>query len=201
MKIVIASNNQNKIKEIKLICKDLNYEILSLKDLEIFIEVEEDGETIEENSFKKANEIYKYLVNRGYKDFLVLSDDSGLMIDYLNGEPGVKSARFSGEECNDEKNNDKVLRLLGGVPYSKRGAKMMTVLTLMDENGKFNQFFGEVQGKILDCKRGENGFAYDSIFYIEDIQKTFAELQDYEKNSLSHRNKALIKLKDYLNLN
>ena len=94
MKLIIASNNQNKVNEIKDICRDLNYEIISLKDEGIFIDIIEDGSTIEENSFKKANEIYKYISKRGDKNFLVLSDDSGLMVDYLNGEPGVLSARL-----------------------------------------------------------------------------------------------------------
>lgn len=201
MKLIIASNNQNKVNEIKDICKDLNYEIVSLKDEGIFIDIIEDGSTIEENSFKKANEIYKYISKRGDKNFLVLSDDSGLMVDYLNGEPGVLSARFSGENSSDEKNSEKVLKLLDGVNYSKRGAKFLTVLTLIDDNGNKNQFHGDIHGKILDEKRGENGFGYDSIFYIEEIQKTFAELTKDEKNLISHRYKALMKLREYFKIN
>ncbi|HJC99957.1 MAG TPA: RdgB/HAM1 family non-canonical purine NTP pyrophosphatase [Candidatus Dwaynia gallinarum] len=201
MKLIIASNNQNKVNEIKDICRDLNYEIVSLKDEGIFIDIIEDGSTIEENSFKKANEIYKYISKRGDKNFLVLSDDSGLMVDYLNGEPGVLSARFSGENSSDEKNSEKVLKLLDGVNYSKRGAKFLTVLTLIDDNGKKNQFHGGIYGKILEEKRGENGFGYDSIFYIEEIQKTFAELSKDEKNLISHRYKALMKLREYFKTN
>lgn len=201
MKLIIASNNQNKVNEIKDICRDLNYEIVSLKDEGIFIDIIEDGSTIEENSFKKANEIYKYISKRGDKNFLILSDDSGLMVDYLNGEPGVLSARFSGENSSDEKNSEKVLKLLDGVNYSKRGAKFLTVLTLIDDNGKKNQFHGGIYGKILEEKRGENGFGYDSIFYIEEIQKTFAELSKDEKNLISHRYKALMKLREYFKTN
>ena len=201
MKLIIASNNQNKVNEIKDICRDLNYEIVSLKDEGIFIDIIEDGSTIEENSFKKANEIYKYISKRGDKNFLVLSDDSGLMVDYLNGEPGVLSARFSGENSSDEKNSEKVLKLLDGVNYSKRGAKFLTVLTLIDDNGKKNQFHGGIYGKILEEKRGENGFGYDSIFYIEEIQKTFAELSKDEINLISHRYKALMKLREYFKTN
>lgn len=201
MKLIIASNNQNKVNEIKDICRDLNYEIVSLKDEGIFIDIIEDGSTIEENSFKKANEIYKYISKRGDKNFLVLSDDSGLMVDYLNGEPGVLSARFSGENSSDEKNSEKVLKLLDGVNYSKRGAKFLTVLTLIDDNGKKNQFHGGIYGKILEEKRGENGFGYDSIFYVEEIQKTFAELSKDEKNLISHRYKALMKLREYFKTN
>ena len=201
MKLIIASNNQNKVNEIKDICRDLNYEIVSLKDEGIFIDIIEDGSTIEENSFKKANEIYKYISKRGDKNFLVLSDDSGLMVDYLNGEPGVLSARFSGENSSDEKNSEKVLKLLDGVNYSKRGAKFLTVLTLIDDNGKKNQFHGDIYGKILEENSGENGFGYDSIFYIEEIQKTFAELSKDEKNLISHRYKALMKLREYFKTN
>ena len=201
MKLIIATDNQHKVNEIKDICRDLNYEIVSLKDEGIFIDIIEDGSTIEENSFKKANEIYKYISKRGDKNFLVLSDDSGLMVDYLNGEPGVLSARFSGENSSDEKNSEKVLKLLDGVNYSKRGAKFLTVLTLIDDNGKKNQFHGGIYGKILEEKRGENGFGYDSIFYIEEIQKTFAELSKDEKNLISHRYKALMKLREYFKTN
>ena len=190
MKLIIASNNQNKVNEIKDICRDLNYEIVSLKDEGIFIDIIEDGSTIEENSFKKANEIYKYISKRGDKNFLVLSDDSGVL-----------SARFSGENSSDEKNSEKVLKLLDGVNYSKRGAKFLTVLTLIDDNGKKNQFHGDIYGKILEEKRGENGFGYDSIFYIEEIQKTFAELSKDEKNLISHRYKALMKLREYFKTN
>ena len=197
MKLIIASNNQNKVNEIKDICRDLNYEIVSLKDEGIFIDIIEDGSTIEENSFKKANEIYKYISKRGDKNFLVLSDDSGLMVDYLNGEPGVLSARFSGENSSDEKNSEKVLKLLDGVNYSKRGAKFLTVLTLIDDNGKKNQFHGDIYGKILEEKRGENGFGFDSIFELEN-EKTLAELTNEEKNKVSSRKIALEKLKEKL---
>lgn len=198
MKLIIASNNNHKITEIKNICKNFNYEIRSLKDENIFIDVEEDGNTIEENSFKKANEIYKFLKQRGESKFLVLSDDSGLMVDYLNGAPGVYSKRFSGENSTDEDNLIKVLTLLKEAKDNERNAKMITVLTLMNENGEWKQFLGEVQGEILREKRGENGFGYDPIFYIKEKNKSFGEISDEEKNSISHRYNALLKLQEYL---
>lgn len=198
MKLIIASNNNHKITEIKNICKNFNYEICSLKDENISIDVEEDGATIEENSFKKANEIYKFLKQRGESNFLVLSDDSGLMVDYLNGAPGVYSKRFSGENSTDEDNLRKVLTLLKEAKDNERNAKMITVLTLMNENGEWKQFLGEVHGEILREKRGENGFGYDPIFYIKEKNKSFGEISDEEKNSISHRYNALLKLQEYL---
>lgn len=198
MKLIIASNNNHKITEIKNICKNFNYEICSLKDENISIDVEEDGTIIEENSFKKANEIYKFLKQRGDSNFLVLSDDSGLMVDYLNGAPGVYSKRFSGENSTDEDNLRKVLTLLEEAKDNERNAKMITVLTLMNENGEWKQFLGEVHGEILREKRGENGFGYDPIFYIKEKNKSFGEISDEEKNSISHRYNALLKLQEYL---
>lgn len=201
MEIIIASNNENKIREIKDICRDLEYEILSLKEKGIYIDIVEDGSTIEENSFKKANEIYKILNKNNEKDFLVISDDSGLMVDYLDGEPGVRSARFAGDNATSEENNDKLLKLLDGIEYEKRGAKFLTVLTLIDDKGEINQFSGSVEGKIINERRGKNGFGYDIILYIEEIRKTFGELEKYEKNLISHRYKALLKLKEYFKTN
>lgn len=198
MKLIIASNNIHKIIEIKNICKDFNYEICSLKDENISIEVEEDGDTLEENSFKKANEIYKFLKERGEEGFLVLSDDSGLVVEYLNGAPGVYSKRFGGENSTDEENLRKVLMLLQDAKDGERNAKMITVLTLINENGEWKQFLGEVHGEILREKRGENGFGYDPIFYIKDKNKTFGEISNDEKNSISHRCNALFKLQKYL---
>lgn len=201
MKIIISSNNENKIREIKDICKKFKYDIFSLKEMNIFIDVIEDGDTIEENSFKKAKEVYEILQKNGERNFLVLSDDSGLMVDYLNGRPGVMSARFAGETATSEENNDKLLKLLDGVNYENRSAKLITVLTLIDGNGKVEQFYGDICGKILNERRGKNGFGYDSIFYVENIKKTFGELEKCEKNLISHRYKALLKLEEYFKNN
>lgn len=198
MDLIIASNNEHKILEIKDIFKNFKISIFSLKDKKIFIEIAEDSKTIEGNSLKKANEIYKYLKSQNQNNFLILSDDSGLMIDYLNGAPGVMSARFSGENSTDDKNIQKVLNLLNSVEFKKRNAKFLTVLTLIDEFGNTNQFSGELYGRILNERRGENGFGYDSIFFLEDYNKTLAELNSSEKNSISHRRKAIDKLLNYL---
>lgn len=198
MKLIIASNNVNKVNEIKEICGSLFESIVSLKEEGIHIDIVEDGSTLEENSLKKAKGIYEYLIRKSYDDFMVLSDDSGLMVEYLNGAPGVLSARFAGEEKNDCKNIQKVLNLLSNVEYLQRDAKFVTIITLIDSNGHIEQFLGEVQGKILNEEKGLNGFGYDPIFYVEEFKKTFAEMDKDQKNSISHRSKSLSKLKKYL---
>ncbi len=201
MDLIIASNNKNKIREIKGMFKDIKIPIYSLEDKGISMKIIEDRDTIEENSLKKAKEVYRYLKDKSKKGFLVLSDDSGLVIEYLNGAPGVMSARFAGNDATYEENVQKVLKLLNGVEYDRRNAKFLTVLTLIDELGNVNQFFGELYGRIIDEKRGTNGFAYDSVFFLENEKKTLAELTFEEKNLISHRRKALDKFLDYIEKN
>lgn len=195
-KLILASNNQKKIKEIKYILKDIDLEIRSLKDENIDIDVIEDGTTFMENANKKAREIREYLINRGENNFLVMSDDSGLEVDYLNGEPGVYSARYAGEHGDDTKNNEKLLRKLKGVPNEKRGAKFVCHLTLINYEGKSLDIRGEVKGRIIDKLNGEGGFGYDPLFYYEGLNKTFGEATPEEKNSISHRGVALEELKE-----
>lgn len=195
-KFILASNNAHKVKEIKEILKDFNLNILSLNEAGIDIDVEEDGKTFEENSFKKANEIRKYLLSKGESDFIVMADDSGLEVDYLNGEPGVYSARYSGEHGNDTKNNEKLLRELENVPMEKRDAKFVCHITLINSDGRELNVRGEVKGKILESLNGSGGFGYDPLFYYEDCDKTFGEMSAEEKNKISHRGKALEKLKE-----
>lgn len=195
-KLILASNNQKKIKEIKYILKDIDLEIRSLKDENIDIDVIEDGTTFMENANKKAREIREYLINRGENNFLVMSDDSGLEVDYLNGEPGVYSARYAGEHGDDTKNNEKLLRKLQGVPNEKRGAKFVCHLTLINYEGKSLDIRGEVKGRIIDKLNGEGGFGYDPLFYYEGLNKTFGEATPEEKNSISHREVALEELKE-----
>ena len=175
---------------------DLPVEVKSLKDENIDIEVVEDGITFEENAKKKAEEIYKFLKNKGEKDFLVLSDDSGLEVDYLNGEPGVYSARYAGEHGNDSENNKKLLANLKGVPKKDRGAKFVCQLAMFDEEGKYYTVRGEVKGYILEELTGEGGFGYDPLFFYEPFNKTFGELTSDEKNKISHRGVALKQLKE-----
>lgn len=194
-RLILASNNKKKIKEMKEILKELNIEVKSLENENIDIDVIEDGETFEENAKKKAKEIYEFLLKRGDKDFIVLADDSGLAVDYLNGEPGIYSARYAGEHGNDEKNNEKLLQKLSGVPKENRGAKFICQLALFTERGEYFKVTGEANGCIIEELHGAGGFGYDPLFFYEQLNKTFAELTPEEKNEISHRGNALKELK------
>lgn len=195
-KIILASNNAHKIEEIKKILEGLPFEIKSLKDENINIDIEEDGNTFEENAKKKASEIANFLKNRGEKEFIVMADDSGLEVDYLNGEPGIYSARYAGEHGNDKKNNEKLLKELKGVPKEKRGAQFVCQIVLVNENDKYLSIRGEVRGRILEELAGKEGFGYDPLFFYAPLNKTFGELSSEEKNSVSHRACALKELKN-----
>ena len=195
-KIILASNNAHKIEEIKKILEGLPFEIKSLKDENINIDIEEDGNTFEENAKKKASEIANFLKNRGEKEFIVMADDSGLEVDYLNGEPGIYSARYAGEHGNDKKNNEKLLKELKGVPKEKRGAQFVCQIVLVNENDKYLSIRGEVRGTILEELSGKEGFGYDPLFFYAPLNKTFGELSSEEKNSVSHRACALKELKN-----
>lgn len=195
-KIILASNNSHKIEEIKKILEGLPFEIKSLKDENINIDIEEDGNTFEENAKKKASEIANFLKDRGEKEFIVMADDSGLEVDYLNGEPGIYSARYAGEHGNDKKNNEKLLKELKGVPKEKRGAQFVCQIVLVNENDKYLSIKGEVRGRILEELSGKEGFGYDPLFFYAPLNKTFGELSSEEKNSVSHRACALKELKN-----
>ncbi len=197
-KFILASNNAHKIKEIKEILKDFDFEILSLKEAGINIDVEEDGKTFEENSFKKANEIREYLINKGEKNFIVMADDSGLEVDFLNGAPGIYSARFAGEHGNDLKNNEKLLEELKGVEDKERKANFICVIVAVTDKGEKIVAEGKSYGVILKVLCGTDGFGYDPLFYVPEFNKTFAEMSSKEKNSISHRGRALNKLKEKL---
>lgn len=197
-KFILASNNAHKIKEIKEILKKFDFEILSLKEAGINIDVEEDGKTFEENSFKKANEIREYLINKGEKNFIVMADDSGLEVDFLNGAPGIYSARFAGEHGNDLKNNEKLLEELKGVEDKERKANFICVIVAVTDKGEKIVAEGKSYGVILKVLCGTDGFGYDPLFYVPEFNKTFAEMSSEEKNSISHRGRALNKLKEKL---
>lgn len=190
-KLIVASNNQGKIKEIKEILKDFGLEVFSLKDLDIDIDITEDGETFMENAYKKAKGIYD--ITKGY---MVLADDSGIMVEALDGAPGVLSARFSGDHGNYEKNNEKLLYMLKN--KDDRKAKFVCALVLIMDNNMEIMVQGEINGLVANEYSGKDGFGYDPLFYVPELQKTFAEMTSEEKNSISHRGKALNKLKDEL---
>lgn len=197
-KLIIASNNKKKIKELKAIVENLGWDVKSLADENIDIEVEEDGLTFEANAEKKAREIYDFLIKRGDKNFAVLSDDSGLEVDCLNGAPGVYSARYAGEHGNDAANNKKLLEELKNVKGKDRRGRFICAIALIDTNGNSNIVRGTVEGLIKEELNGEGGFGYDPLFYYEPANMTFAELEASEKNKISHRANALKKIEEYL---
>lgn len=193
MELILASSNPHKIEEIYDILKNLNYKIISLKEIGLGdLEIVEDGDTFEANSLIKAKTIYEKTQKPA------IGDDSGLMVDYLDGEPGVFSARYSGEDKNYSANNEKLLKNLAGVPMEKRGAKFVTVITLMFSPEDILVARGEVQGFIGETLVGDNGFGYDPLFIVPELGKTFAELSSEEKNARSHRANALLKLEQML---
>ena len=185
MKVCIATGNKKKIDEIKPLLKD--FEVLSIADGINIPEVEENSDTFEGNSQKKALEIAKFL------NMVAIADDSGLMVDALEGEPGVYSARYAGENANDSDNNKKLIQNLKGI--GNRKAKFVSVISVAKPNGEVHSFRGEVEGLILDEARGNSGFGYDPYFYYVAYGKTFAELELSEKNAISHRARALSKMK------
>ena len=191
--IVAASRTRHKIEEIEAITKKFGMRIISRDEAGIPpVEIEEDGQTFEENSFKKASEIMKLCGQ------ITLADDSGLMVDYLNGAPGVYSARFAGEDGNDAKNNEKLLKLMEGVPADKRTAKFVSVITMVYPDGTVLTARGECPGTILTAPAGDGGFGYDPLFVPEGYEKTFAQLTADEKNAISHRAVALVELERLL---
>ncbi len=194
-KLLLATKNLNKITEIKKAfssakSKSLGIEILSLNDFPEMPDVIEDGDTLEYNSLKKAREFFEYA------NIPTLADDTGLEIDFLNGAPGVYSARFAGENCSYEDNNIKTLKLLNGVPVEKRGAKFRTVITLYQGPDKtIETSEGVLEGEIIEENTGKKGFGYDPIFKPKgDNNSTLAELTLDEKNKISHRGLAVAQI-------
>ena len=188
-KIVVATNNSHKLKEIKEILK--GYEILSLKDIDFNDEIVEDGNSFEENALIKARTVYNYLKNKNL-DYLVMADDSGICCDALNGEPGIYSARYAGEH-DDKANRKKLIKELEG---KDKTAYFNCTIVLYYPNDSYKVFVGKTYGKITKEEKGESGFGYDPIFYSNDLNKTFAEATEEEKNSVSHRGRALEKMKE-----
>lgn len=192
-RIIIASQNKHKIEEIEAITKKFGMTIVSRNDAGIpDVEVVEDGETFEENSYKKAHEIMKL------SGEMTIADDSGLMVDALDGAPGVYSARFSGEGATDKSNNEKLLALLADTPYEKRTAKFVSVITMIYPDGDKIVARGECPGHIITEERGCGGFGYDPLFVPDGYDMTFAELGSEEKNKVSHRARALAELERQL---
>lgn len=193
MRLVIASNNKHKIEEIKLILFGYFEEIVSMGEAGCYDDIEEYGKTFEENSYIKA----KYIADK--LGCAVLADDSGLGVFALGGDPGVYSARFAGKHGDDEANNDKLIGVMDNVEDKKRGAQFVSVVTLVRPNMPVLSSKGICPGTILRERRGSGGFGYDPLFYMEALGKTMAELTMDEKNSISHRKRALQGLQALLN--
>lgn len=187
-KIIFATNNLNKVIEIRQSLKE-GFKILSLKEAKINIEIDEPFFTLEENALQKAKTIYELSSQPCF------SEDTGLFAEALNGAPGVRSARFAGENASNEENIDKLLSLL---PLNNRTAYFKTVVCYISKTG-IKYFDGECYGKIIMEKRGSKGFGYDSVFIPDGSEKTFAEMDIEEKNKFSHRKKAVDKFIKYLN--
>ncbi len=193
MKIIFASANKNKIKEIKALLPS-HFEVLGLEDIGITEDIPEPGTTIKENSFLKAKYVLDFL-NKKNENVAVFADDSGLEVLALNNAPGVYSARYAGIPKSDENNNKKLLEELKLV--TDRKARFVTVITLI-LNGEVHYFEGEIKGTISYEKRGANGFGYDPLFIPQGYRSTFAELSAETKNTISHRALAVKKLVEFL---
>ena len=183
MKIIAATQNKGKIKEIQEVFAPLGFEVISQKDAGIDIDVEETGKTFEENAMLKARAVYEIAKET------VIADDSGLMVDALNGAPGVYSARYAGENATDKDRIEKLLNELKN--EENRTAKFVSSLVLILKDGRRFTASGEVKGEILKETEGENGFGYDPVFFSHELQKSFGLASAEEKNSISHRGKAL----------
>ena len=188
-KLILATHNKGKLKEIQVLLSDLDIDIMSLDEAENAPHVVEDGKTFMENAFKKAKVIAEAT------GIMALADDSGLEVDALDGAPGVHSARYSGENASDASNNEKLLADLKGVSSGKRGAHFSCVIIVYHPSGQWISTEAKCEGEITKKVIGDRGFGYDPVFYIPSIKRTMAQLSPEEKNSLSHRGKALEKLK------
>lgn len=190
--MIFATGNENKMKEIREILGALPLEILSMKEAGVSADIVEDGKTFEENALIKAREICKLAGE------MVLADDSGLEIDYLNKEPGIYSARYMGEDTSYHIKNKSLIDRLEGVPDEKRTARFVCAIAAVFPDGKELVVRGTVEGIIGYEEKGENGFGYDPIFYLPERGCTTAELPPEEKNSISHRGNALRLMKELL---
>ena len=191
-KVIFATGNQGKMKEIREILGDLDIELLSLKDAGIQADIVEDGKTFEENAQIKAKTICDLTGE------IVLADDSGLEIDYLNKEPGIYSARYMGEDTSDRMKNANLIKRLEGVPDEQRTARFVCAIAAAFPDGTMKTVRAAMEGRIGYEERGENGFGYDPIFWLPEYGCTSAELSMEEKNKISHRGKALRLIKDEL---
>ena len=191
-KLLLATTNQGKIKELKNHLNRLSFHIFSLRNLDLNVVFPETDHTFMENARGKG------IFYSQHCEDLTLAEDSGLAIDHLNGAPGVFSSRFAGPEATDEENIQKVLFLLEGVPWEKRQAQFVSCMVLCERGKIIKEISEHVEGFIAPNKKGSKGFGYDPIFFYPPLNKTFAELMPEEKNAVSHRGRALTRLSSFL---
>lgn len=191
-KIIFATTNEGKMKEIRMILGDLNYEILSLKEIHFEGEIVEDGKTFEENAIIKAKKIMEMTGE------IVLADDSGLEVDYLDKAPGIYSARFLGEETSYDVKNQYIIDQLKDAKEEERSARFVCAIACAFPSGDIKTTRGTIEGRIGYDIEGENGFGYDPIFYLPEYNMTTAQLSAEQKNKISHRGKALEAMKQVL---
>lgn len=192
-RIVFATGNENKMKEIRMILEDLGLEILSMKEAGVDVDIVEDGMSFEENAEIKARAVARVLTND-----IVLADDSGLEIDYLDKAPGIYSARFAGEDTSYDIKNRILLDRLEGVPDEERTARFVCAVAAVFPDGTVSVVRKTIEGRIAEEAAGDNGFGYDPIFYVPEYGCTTAEMKPEQKNELSHRGKALRAMREIL---
>jgi len=184
-KFVIATKNKGKLKEIQEILDGLDFEVVSMEEMGITKDIEESGSTFEENALIKAREVYKACGE------IVMADDSGLEVDYLNCAPGIYSSRFAGEGASDEDRNNKLLSLLKDVPFEQRKARFVCVIAVILSDEEYFTVRGTVEGYIGFEPKGDNGFGYDPLFFIPEYNMTAAQMKPSKKHEISHRGKAM----------
>lgn len=199
LRIILATGNEGKMRETRAIMKDSEVEIISMKEAGLDLDIEENGTTFEDNAVIKARAVANALAAQGKEQTcVVMADDSGLEIDCLNGEPGVYSARYLGEETPFDLKSRDILRRMADVPEEERGARFVCAIAAIFPDGEAVTTSGIVEGRIGYELRGDNGFGYDPIFYLPEYGRTAAELSDEEKNQISHRSRALGLMKEEL---
>ena len=196
-RIIFATGNEGKMKEIRMILADMKLPIQSMKEADIHIDIEENGQSFEENALIKARAVATAAQQKGIQA-VVLADDSGLEIDYLNKEPGIYSARYMGEDTSYHIKNANLIERLDGVEDEKRTARFVCVIAAVCPDGSEHVTRGTIEGRIGYEEKGENGFGYDQIFYVPEYHCYSAELAPEEKNKISHRGKALEEMKTVL---
>lgn len=191
-RIVFATGNQGKVREIQMILSDLGYQVISMKEAGISVDIAEDGSTYEENALIKARAV------AAFTNDIVMADDSGLEVDALGKEPGIYSARYLGEDTPYSVKNAEIIRRLEGVEDEKRTARFVCAIAAVLPDGKEITTRATIEGRIGYEEKGGHGFGYDPIFYVPEFNKTTAELTEEEKNQVSHRGKALTLMKEEL---